>query len=123
MGAPKYQLGDRITTGTLYRRIYPDNASFQNGKTTSQCFRPKRNDPGLSAHLAELTSPEEVLAGHPDYGLAEITVGAALTAGFSIIFDPKEGEPGHVLICGEFPPTKSRELSRLSRVLIAPKIR
>ena len=72
--------------------------------------------------MAELTTPDLVLAGHPNYGLAEITVETVIRAGLSVKFNPEEGERGHVMICGGLPPSKSRELSRASRVLIPPNI-
>lgn len=112
MVAPKYEPGDSIPSGTLYRRIFPREAYFKDGRPTSLVFLPESGESGVSAHLAELTSPEAVLANHADYGLAEITVEAVIQAGLDVIFDPREGQPGHVKIVGEIKRSKARELSR-----------
>lgn len=124
MPPPELQPNDPVTTGILYRRIYPDHASFQNGQATSAAFNLKKGDLGISAHLAALTSPEEVLAQAPDanFGLAEISVEDVIRLGFSVKFDPRQGEPGHVIICGNFSKPNCRRLSRASRTIKEPTI-
>lgn len=121
---PKYKPGDPITSGTLYRRIYPDQGCFKDGLPTSQVFRPKRNDPGLSAHLAEVTTPDDVLAGFERFGLAEVPVKAVTEAGLSVRYDPIENMPGHVIIEGNnlSRPSTWRKLKQAATLVREPTI-
>lgn len=121
---PKYEPGDLISTGKLYRRIFPGEHYFKDGRPTSLVFLPDSDESGVSAHLAELASAEEVLTDHANFGLAEISVETVIQKGLRVIFDPKENQPGHVEIVGQvkIKQIKARELSRACTVLISPTI-
>jgi len=114
--------GQFLTSGVLYRRIYPGPTCYREGKSTSQVFTKKREDPGISVNLASLTSSEDVLKGHDNFGLAEITVEEVIAAGFTVKYEPKKGDPGHCVIYGQFSDGNCRKLSRASKVLVAPNL-
>jgi len=122
---PPYEPGDSITTGDLLRRIWPSKSYFQNNQPTSAAFRLRPNETYLSAHLEELTTEAAVLMGHPDFGLARISVGAIIQMGLSVIFDPNPNgtdDPAHVQIIGDITAGVSRKLSRVAATIKAPNI-
>jgi hypothetical protein len=120
----RYNAGDEVTSGFLYRRIPPRNSHFKDGRLTSQVFSPnrRRNEHKLSALLAELTTPEDALAGREEYGLAQIAVETVRAAGFTMRLEPEGGEPAHVSIYGNFSDESCRLLARKAEVIRVPRI-
>ncbi len=120
---PEHYRGEVIRVGKLYRRIYPDAAYFQNGVATSAVFRQAHDDEeGISANLADEISPEDVLAGHPHFGLAEISIPDIIQAGLTVTYCPEDGNPGHVLISGNLSSRKRKDLAAASVTLKAPEL-
>src|SRR2546428_1057021 len=101
------QRNDPVTTGKLYRRIYPDRGTFPRGfdkPPSTQAFEAKTGDPGVSVYLADLVTEDDVMDGHD--GFALVSVGAEVIVkleGFSIKYEPKHDErpgKGHSMIYG-----------------------
>src|SRR5690349_19461016 len=99
--------GDRI----LYRRIPPqaDRVTWDDqGHPTPSSFNFKDAQDELSLHLAEETSPEQVLSGHQGFGLVylraqQIREICNNPAGPAIILCRDDEDPanGHILLCGK----------------------
>jgi hypothetical protein len=68
-------------------------------------------DGEVSVHLVKLTTMENALAGHPEKGLVEITVGLPRSLGHSVVYDPTIDDPSHTLII----PPKNQPNSKRQR--------
>ena len=78
----------------VYRRIQRQYASFDiNGQPVMSdgAFRTKE----LSVFRCDRVTQAEVLHGHPDDGLAEITIQSIRDAGCIVMYD--EPPPGHII--------------------------
>ena len=119
MGDAKYKPGDRITKGSLLRRVPPDTGSFPRGLQelpSRQAFEPKKGDSGISAYLAELTTEDEALGGNQGFALVEIEIAEVTARGFTVTYDPTANERGHVLVKGVFSPSARKALSQNCKV-------
>lgn len=103
MTGARYAPGERITAGSLYRRIpnkkdyfvFDANPPRPGGLT----FLPDGGEPYTSTSLTEMTTPEKVLEGHPGYGLCEALI-EQLPAGVTATYEPQDGEEDHVAVWG-----------------------
>jgi hypothetical protein len=125
--AQPLQPGDEVTSGVLYRRIYPDKHYFKaaEGRATSLNFLPDRDDPeqAISMFRAAETTPSEVLEDHDRFGLLELGAETFWALGLRVIYTPQWGK-GHVSVLGF---TKRKEQPRrdaafAAHVLIAPTL-
>ena len=119
-----YQEGDEVTTGGLYRRIYPHSDFFKDGRPTSFNFLPDRGEEDVSLYRAAERTPSEMLEGHERFGLLEIEAAALWAMGKRAIYTPSKGGPGHVSAYGftkkDAEPRRNAAVS--ARVLIPPTI-
>lgn len=123
MNKPIHAPGDLITSGKIYRRIYPHQNYYAHGKVTSQAFDRRRGDDHLSMALASLTTPEELLIGHDGYGVLEIDIADLIAEGLEVRFDPSEEEgPAHVQVRGELTRSVRKKLASRAHVVIAPRV-
>lgn len=124
MTDPVYEPGQLITTGVLYRRIFPHKNYFdlQAGRPTRQVFDRGKNE-HLSMAITFKTSPSEVLRGHDDYGLCEIDAEVLIAEGLEVRYAPSEQEgDAHVAIIGPLGQGVRHRLARRARVIVAPRI-
>jgi hypothetical protein len=66
------QEGDEVTSGVLYRRIFPNRDYFKpppENRITSLNFLPAKGEADVSMYRAAETTPSEVLEGHEGFGL------------------------------------------------------
>jgi len=104
----------------FYRRIPPgaDRVSWDDTGTptpASQNFRDHQDE--LSVHMAHETTPDQVLQGHPGFGLVQFTAEQArdiLGDKFTICRDPEDPANGHVLICGNITGSLSKKLRKVA---------
>ena len=88
----------------VYRHI-PGGVQFQNPPDkpiTSENFRLRPGESGVSASRSGLTTPAAILKrlGDPTKGsrIAACRVGDVRALGFAVVPDPLDDDPGHVLI-------------------------
>ncbi len=113
--------GRRITSGTLYRRIYPHPAYYSNGVVTSQVFDLRKEHDHLSMAVSSLCTPQDLLVGHENFGVLEIDVADLVTEGLEVQFDPSESEgPAHVAVRGNLTRSVRKRLASRARVIIPP---
>jgi len=67
-----YSEGDQVTTGGLYRRIFPNRDFYKDNRATSYNFVPDTGEEDLSLYRAAERTPSEMLEGHDQFGLLEI---------------------------------------------------
>ncbi|PJA78300.1 MAG: hypothetical protein CO149_04805 [Nitrospirae bacterium CG_4_9_14_3_um_filter_51_5] len=82
----------------LYRRVSPDQITKpdgQNWRPSSQVFKTRQ----MSVRLASLVSAEEVLEGHPGFGLVSFTAKIVREAGCIIARHRDDPIIGHALVC------------------------
>ncbi|MGH9839319.1 MAG: hypothetical protein ACREEM_11105 [Blastocatellia bacterium] len=79
----------------------------------------------VSIHLARLTTPENALAGRPDEGLVDLFAILPRSIGLIVVYDPKDDDPSHSLICAPsgsgVSKSKARKLADAARWLVKPK--
>lgn len=115
--------GDRLTSGILYRRIYPqpNNYDVAERRPTRQVFDLKKGDDHLSMTLRDLTSVEEMLKGHEAYGLCEMDVEALVAEGLQVSYEPSDQEGvAHVAVRGRLSGSVRHNLARRARVIKEP---
>lgn len=124
MSRHEHQAGRPLTSGRLYRRIWPHTSYFSNGRVTSQVFDRKR-DAHLSMDFAELTTPDTVAARAPapGFGVFEIDIADLLAEGLEVIYDPSEMEgSAHVQVRGTLSGSVRKRLSAKAVVVIPPTL-
>ena len=99
---PPYQPGERILSGSLFRRI-PNWQNFYlpaavPPRPTGFAFDPDRDEQYTSMALASVTTPEEVLSDYPDFGLCVVRV-ETFPNGVHATYEPEHGA-GHVAVWG-----------------------
>jgi hypothetical protein len=123
--SPPLREGDEVTSGVLYRRIYPDPNFFKDGRATSLNFLPDRRDPSMevSMYRAAENTPSDVLEGHEGFGLLEIGVENLYALGLRVIYTPQWGK-GHVSVLGfrKKPEQPRRDAAFASHVQIPPRL-
>ena len=124
MADATYQEGDQVTTGGLYRRIYPNRDYYKDNRATSNNFVPDRGEDDVSLYRAAERSPSEVLEGHENFGLLEIEAAVLWAMGKRVIYTPSKGGKGHVSAYGftKKDAEPRRNAAVASRVLIPPTI-
>lgn len=95
----------------LWRRLHPtwvianEDGSY---RISSAAFKDGNHE--VSVNLAELTTPEETLAGFSQQGIAELQARIPRSLGHALVRDPAPLNPAHALICEPIPhPSKQRE--------------
>lgn len=121
------QEGDEVTSGVLYRRIFPNRDYFKpppENRITSLNFLPAKGEADVSMYRAAETTPSEVLEGHDGFGLLMLDAEQLWGIGKRVVYTPKFGK-GHVSVYGF---SKQDEQARKdaafsSRLLISPALR
>lgn len=115
----------------LWRRIAPDSKwvkRLDNGElsTSSMAFIDRRSG-DVSVFRAGLTTQADVLRAYPDFGLAEVSVGAVRQCGAVVVADPLPDDdptsPAHAVFC--YPSgakTKAQRISKLATLIVLPRI-
>ncbi|MGH7411132.1 MAG: hypothetical protein ACREJ6_08780 [Candidatus Methylomirabilis sp.] len=91
MTEPAPKVGERLTTGLLFRRVPNTDLQwdYKGGGPTKLAFRPDKGEDGISTFLTHLTTEKEVLLGHPGYGLCTIDIPRFLEEIERLKADPK----------------------------------
>jgi len=91
--------GDRITEGSVYRRIPNWPNYFKDGRPTSLNFRPDSGENTVSMALTSMITPDELLAGSPGFGRCTLHIVHLLALGLTVAYTPEHGQ-GHVDVGG-----------------------
>jgi hypothetical protein len=120
-----YREGNEVTSGGLYRRIFPHPDWFKDGRPTSYNFLPDRGEDDLSLFRAAEKSTSEMLENHDGFGLLEIEAAVLWGLGKRVIYSPSRGGKGHVSVFGfsKKDAQSRRDAAFASRLLIAPTIK
>lgn len=97
-----YKAGDEVTSGALYRRIFPNRNYFKgppDNRPTSLNFLPDRGEPYLSMFRAGEISASDALEGHDGFGVLEIDAEKLWALGKRVTYEPAYGK-GHVGVWG-----------------------
>jgi hypothetical protein len=122
---PPYQEGERILSGTLYRR-FPNREHYfhvDRGTATRLAFMPDSGEPYTSMALASLTSPAEVLKQHPDFGLSKVEI-EHFPDGVTATYEPAYGHD-HVGVWGldgSEGEARRKALARRAKLVQPPKL-
>ena len=122
MGVGPYTPDQGLTSGVLYRRIYPHPNYYDRAKQrpTRQVFDAKGDD-HLSMALRQLTSVEEMLKDHEAYGVCEIDVEALVAEGLQVSYEPSDQDGvSHVAVRGRLSGGVRHNLARTARVIKEP---
>lgn len=108
----------------LYRRLLPYFIK-EDGTVSSAAYMrskppPKAPDPEISVDLAQLTTPDQTLAGHPGFGLGAIKVGELRKLGFTVRRDPTPGNEAHCLIEGVKTKQDCKLLAEITEIHMTP---
>lgn len=133
-GAPPLP-GAKLTTGVLYRRVpNTEQWDYGRGRPTKMAFRPDKDELGrldetVSMYLQSLTTPAEVVSGHPGYAVCAIDIADLIAAAIEkketvvVTFSPtNEGPAGkaHCDVEGLFGPMQKALAKKLAVVVLAP---
>ncbi len=117
------QLEEIADDDRLYRRLAPEHID-PDGTVNSAAFkRGKQYDQSISVDLARLTTPPQVLASRPDFGLGILVASAPRSLGFTVRHDPLPDNVAHSLIEGENSRAKSRLLAEATSAVVQPNSR
>jgi hypothetical protein len=113
---------------SLWRRILPWHLIYdsnrQGWRPSSAAFDNDCDGGPMSVVLGDVVlaagrKPDTVLAGHPGYAVAAITVALARACGQGVARDPLPAEPAHALVFGPKPKSIQRRLAKGSTWVIS----
>jgi hypothetical protein len=87
---------ERLLRRIKKEQIIPDDKRADKYRPMSMAFRDRAGE--VSVYVRSLTTVEEVLEGHAQFSLAEITVGLARSAGCMVAKTPEDPNPAHRVI-------------------------
>lgn len=105
----------------VLRRIPPNNVKNPSGRPNSWCFKPKKEENGLSVDVLEADNTPDncilrasgTLGEDEEYGIVSLKVGDVRALGLDVMRDPLPDNPHHALIVGKFTDSKSKNLAGL----------
>lgn len=113
----------------VWRRVpgWPDwtthDENLGRRRPSSGAFEDDRDGSPMSMYLANGGNTiEEVLAGHPEFGLASLRVADLRVKGLSVVRRPEPGFPSHVEVVGPKKHNVRSFLAKASQWVVEPPV-
>jgi len=110
----------------LYRRVRREQWHWAEGRPQSGAFDDSPDGSPMSVALHSLMiaanmKPEDLLDGHPEFGLVKFTAELARSLSLAVTANPPiAGEPAHGWVAGKKTTARKRQLARGCQIEVQP---